>query len=345
VSAKAAAVDRGAGVSVAVISYNTRDILRRCLASVVAEHPTEVVVADNGSSDGSVEMVRSEFPAARLLVDAGNPGYGAASNRAIEGCTSPYVLLLNADTLLPPRTLSALLGYMESHPRVGLAGPRLRNADGSLQRSCYAFPSTSFLLVEHSPLRPLAALLPSARRHFFIGWPHDRARAVPWVLGAALMIRRDAFDAVGGFDPSFHMYYEEVDLAYRLAAAGWETHFTPIADVTHLGGASTSAVWMPMKVRNFRSLVQFGATHFSAFALIRLIATLNLLVLVKLALDAVQRTLASDPERRRALGERVTLWRRVAAVGYLREALAVRKRARGLRHDPTPAARSLGARA
>jgi GT2 family glycosyltransferase len=345
VSTSAAALERGSGVSVAVISYNTRDILRRCLASVLTEHPHELVVADNGSSDGSIEMVRSEFPSARLIVDASNPGYGAASNRAIAECTGPFVLLLNADTIVRAGTLSALLRYMDSHPRVGLAGPRLLNADGSLQRSCYAFPSTTFLLVEHSPARALAALVPSARKHFFIGWPHDRARAVPWVLGAALMIRRDAFDAVGGFDPSFHMYYEEVDLAYRMAASGWETHFAPVADVTHLGGASTSAVWLPMKVRNFRSLVQFGATHFSLLALWRLIATLNLLVLTKLALDALQRAIARDPERRRRLDEQLALWRRVAGVGFLREAKAARRRARHVRRDATLTARGLGARA
>ena len=344
-STHGAAEDRGPRVSVAVISYNTRDILRRCLASVLSENPRELVVADNGSSDGSIEMVRSEFPAARLVVDASNPGYGAASNRAIAECASPFVLLLNADTILSAGTLSALVCYMDAHPRVGLAGPRLLNADGSLQRSCYAFPSTTFLLVEHSPLRSFAALVPSARRHFFIGWPHDRARAVPWVLGAALMIRREAFDAIDGFDPSFHMYYEEVDLAYRLAAAGWETHFAPVADVTHLGGASTSAVWMPMKVRNFRSLVQFGARHFSMLSLGRLIATLNLLVLVKLALDVLQRTRTHDPERRQRLDEQITLWRRVASVGFLREALAVRHGAGRNQRETTQTARGVGARA
>ena len=141
----ASASDRTPGVAVAVISFNTRDILRDCLTSVLAESPTELVVVDNGSTDGSIEMVRQAFPSARLVVEASNPGYGAASNRAVSECSSSYVFLLNSDTVLPPGTLDAMRGYMERHPRAGMAGPRLVNADGSLQPSCFAFPSATFL--------------------------------------------------------------------------------------------------------------------------------------------------------------------------------------------------------
>jgi GT2 family glycosyltransferase len=310
-------------VAVAIISYNTRDVLRNCLTSVMPEAPAELVVVDNGSTDGSIEMIQSEFPAVRLVVEANNPGYGAAANRAVSESIAPYVLLLNSDTVLRSGTLRALHEYMQRHPRAGMAGPRLVNVDGSLQPSCYAFPSTAFLIVEHSSLRPLAKWVPGGRRHFFIDWPHDEARAVPWVTGAALVLRRDAFDEVAGFDPSFHMYCEEVDLAYRMRAVGWETHFAPVADVTHLGGASTSKVWMPMRVRYFRSLVQFCATHHSWRATTCTVAALEMMVLFKLVLDTVTRRIVRDPERRRMLDARVALWRQLRRVPFLREAREV----------------------
>ena len=315
---------RVGAVAVVVVNYNTRNFLRACLASVAAESPDEVVVVDNGSTDGSVEMVRSEFPAVRLVEDPGNPGYGAASNRGISACEAPYVLLINSDTLLRAGTLQALRDYMDRHPRAGSAGPRLVHADGSPHRSCYAFPSTTFLILEHSPLRRMAGWIPRVRRRYFIDWSPREACAVPWVHGAVLMLRRSAFEAVGGFDPSFHMYYEEVDLAYRLAAAGWETHFAPVAEVTHVGGASTSKAPIAMKDRNFRSLILFGAAHMTPAATTRLAATLRALVVAKLGVEVAHRALVRDPAKRRKLDARVELWRQIASVPFVREAATLR---------------------
>jgi GT2 family glycosyltransferase len=319
------ATQRGAAsVSVAIVSYDTRDILRDCLRTVVANAPARIVVADNGSTDGSIEMVRSEFPDVVLLVDERNPGYGAAANRAVAACDTPYVLVLNSDTLLPAGSLEPLREYMDLHPRAGMAGPRLRHGDGSLHRSAYAFPSTTFLIVEQSPLRAVARWIPAMRRRYFIDWAHDEARAVPWVYGAVLMIRRAAFEAVGGYDPSFYMYYEEVDLAYRLARAGWETHYAPVAEVTHLGGASTSRVWATMKERNFRSLIRFAATHMSATETTRLAATLRALVAAKATIASTQQLLPRHPARRRQVAERAAFWRHLARVPFVREAALLR---------------------
>jgi GT2 family glycosyltransferase len=315
---------RAGSVAVVVVNYNTRECLHACLASVAAESPAEVVVVDNGSTDGSVEMVRSEFPAVRLIEDPSNPGYGAASNQGIAACAAPYVLLINSDTLLHGGTLEALRDFMDRHPRAGLAGPRLVHADGSPHRSCYAFPSTTFLILEHSPLRRVAGWIPSMRRRYFIDWSPPEESVVPWVHGAVLMLRRSAFDEVGGFDPSFHMYYEEVDLAYRLAAAGWETHFAPVTEVTHIGGASTSKAPIAMKERNFRSLIQFGVTHMSAAQTTRLAATLQGLIVAKLGVELAHRRLVRDPAKRRELDTRVALWRQLARVPFVRVAATLR---------------------
>jgi hypothetical protein len=310
----------GEGVAAVVISYNTREILRACLLSVVADAPAEVVVVDNGSTDGSVEMVRDEFPSIRLVLDPTNPGYGGAANRGVAACDAPLVLLLNSDTVLPRGTFAALRDYADRHPRAGCVGPRLLNPDGSLQPSCHAFPSTTFLALEYTSLRHVARRVPALRDRYFIDWAHDSARAVPWVSGAALLLRRTALDAVGGFDPSFHMYYEEVDLAYRMARAGWETHFAPVADITHLGGASTAQVWAAMRVRHFRSLVQFCARHHTPTAAARTAATLSLMLAGKLAVDATRRHLVRDPARRRELDGRVEHWRQLWRVPFVREA-------------------------
>lgn len=315
---------RAGSVAVVVVSYNTREHLRACLASLAAESPADVVVVDNGSTDGSVEMVRREFPAVRVVEDPSNPGYGAASNQGVAACDTPYVLVINSDTLLRGGTLEALREFMDRHPRAGIAGPRLVHADGSPHRSCYAFPSTTFLVLEHSPLRRVAGWIPAIRRHYFIRWSPPKPRAVPWVHGAVLMLRRSAFDAVGGFDPSFHMYYEEADLAYRLALAGWETYFAPVAQVTHVGGASTSRAPVAMKARNFRSLVQYGVTHMSQAATTRLAATLQALIVAKLAVELVRRRLVRDPGKRRELDASVALWRTLARVPFVSEAATLR---------------------
>jgi len=122
-------------IGVAVVNWNTRDLLRECLTSAVRDGATDIVVADNGSSDGSIEMVTREFPSVTLLVNPSNPGYGAAANAAMQKCTSAYILALNSDTTVRPGALSALADYLDDHARVGVVGPRLLNSDGSLQRS------------------------------------------------------------------------------------------------------------------------------------------------------------------------------------------------------------------
>jgi GT2 family glycosyltransferase len=250
--------------AVAVVSFNTRDLLRDLLQTVRSESPVEVVVVDNGSTDGTAGMVREEFPEARLLVDPENPGYGAAANRAIAATSAPYVLLLNGDTRLMPGALAALADHLDRHPRTGLAGPRLVDAHGHPQPSCFPFLGTFRLALEKSPLGPWLARVPVLREHWLLlHGSHDRARTVPWVLGSALAIRREAFEAVGGFDPGFFLYAEEVDLCYRLWQAGWEVGFTPAATVVHVGGASTAPLRETLEVRRVESARRFYRRHYS----------------------------------------------------------------------------------
>ena len=294
-------------IAVAVVSYNTRELLRACLASAIADGAAEVVVVDNASTDGSPAMVRADFPGVALVDDRGNLGYGAASNVALAHCTAEHVLLLNADTVVHPGALETLRLYLDAHPGVGMAGPLLLDPDGTTQASVFPFPGTLGWLVENDPVAPLAGLVPPLRRRMLRFAPPAAPAAVPWVLGAALAIRRAAFDAVHGFDPSFFMYFEEVDLARRLASAGWETHVVPTARVTHVGGASTSQVRVGMLVQHFRSTNHFYRRHYRGPRLAAWLAVMRAKMLLRIARDAA--ALAVRPAERPMRRERLVAWR------------------------------------
>jgi GT2 family glycosyltransferase len=296
-------------VAVAVISFNTREHLRTCLATALAERPAELLVADNGSTDGSVEMVREAFPGVVLDVDASNPGYGAACNRAVARCAAPYVLLLNSDTLLRAGALAALAGYLDAHARAGLVGPRLLNPDGTLQRSTFRFPTPLFPVLRHSPTRALARHVPLLRERHLGTWSHAWARPVPWVVGAALAVRRDAFEAIGGFDETFYMYCEEIDLSYRLRLAGWETHFAPVTDVVHVGGASTGQYRASMRAHLCVSAVRFYERHYTGVRRAVGRGVVRGQTLARWARDGARLRLTSDECRRRELAADVDAWR------------------------------------
>jgi GT2 family glycosyltransferase len=293
-------------MAVAVVNYNTRAHLRACLASAVAAGAPQVVVADNGSTDGSIEMVETEFPDAVLLVDESNPGYGGAANAAIAHCDTEYVVLLNSDTVLRTGALRALCEHLDAHPRAAVVGPRLVNPDGTLQRSVHQFPTPLITLLDYSWVGWVVGLVPGLRKLYLASDSHARARVVPWVTGAALAIRKSAFDAVGGFDPSFFMYYEEVDLSYRLHRAGWETHFAPVTDVTHVGGASTSQQYGAMYAQQMAAALQFSGRHHGPAAVRGTAWALRFALRSRLTVDAIRYRVARDNARRRRLADEMT---------------------------------------
>jgi GT2 family glycosyltransferase len=285
-------------VAVAIVSFNTRSLLETCLESVRAADPATTVVVDNGSTDGSVELVRARFPEVRLLTEP-NRGYGAAANAAIAACDAPAVLLLNADTTLEPQALTALGRYLDEHPRAAVVGPRLVNADGTLQRSAHPFPSAWDTFLAESGLHLVVRRVPWLRDRSWRTWSHDRARPVPWVLGAALAIRRRPFDAVGGFDEAFFMYGEEIDLSRRIAAAGLEVHFAPVTTVVHLGGGSTVAYEQAMQREYIVSQRRYLTRHDSRARTQRVLGVMRALVFARLMRDLVRLPLARGSDRHR----------------------------------------------
>jgi N-acetylglucosaminyl-diphospho-decaprenol L-rhamnosyltransferase len=235
----------GATVVVAVVSWNTRDVLDRCLrsfASHVQSGLAEVWVVDNGSTDGSVEMVRERHPWARLVEPGENLGYGRAVNLVAERTSSPWFALSNADIALRPGALEALLAAGRADPGAGVVAPRLILPDGTTQHSVWAFPTIAATFVQNVGSR-LAGSALGDRLALPGSWNPDRARRVPWAIGAFLLVRRAAWDATGGFDPDQWMSAEDLDLGWRMREAGWATRYEPRAAVDHEESAATGQVW------------------------------------------------------------------------------------------------------
>jgi GT2 family glycosyltransferase len=231
-------------VSVVIVSYNTRDLLRECLQTVYRETGLsyEVIVVDNASRDGSLEMVEREFPSAVAIQTGANLGFAAANNVAFRQARGQYVVLLNSDAFLTPDTLLKAVSLMKASPATGLAGGRLVGRDGGWQASARLFPS---LLNDFLSISGLAARFP--RSHFF--GRADRTWADPmqaaetdWVPGAFSMIRRDVLEQVGYFDENFFLYYEEVDLCRRIKLAGYKVSYWPELEIVHIGGESSRQV-------------------------------------------------------------------------------------------------------
>ncbi|MFN0072977.1 MAG: glycosyltransferase family 2 protein [Chloroflexota bacterium] len=228
-------------VSVIVVSWNTRELLRRCLASVTASRvPLEVLVVDNASTDGSPEMVRREFPRARLMANANNLGFGRANNQVLPSVLGTYVLLLNPDAELESGALERLLAVLEQRPEVGVVGPLVVSTDGSVQSTRRRFPTVSTTFVESTIIQPLLpSTHPLLRSYYVLDRADQEPQDVDWLVGACLLVRKVAIDQVGGFDPRFFMYFEETDWCRRFGQAGWSIVFEPSARVRHLGGQSS----------------------------------------------------------------------------------------------------------
>jgi N-acetylglucosaminyl-diphospho-decaprenol L-rhamnosyltransferase len=238
---------RDADVTIVVVSWNTRDLLERCLGSLAPEVEggrAEVWVVDNASTDGSPELVRKRFGWAHLIASEENLGFGRAVNLAVRRSTADWIVVANADVALREGALDALLGAAQRDPRAGVVAPRLVLPDGTTQHSVFGFPTVPFmLLVATDAYRLWRGLADRMAMNGY--WDNSRARRVPWAVAAFLLVRRAAWEEVGGFDERQWMYAEDLDLGWRLREAGWATRFEPRAVVDHESAASTSQLFGP----------------------------------------------------------------------------------------------------
>jgi GT2 family glycosyltransferase/glycosyltransferase involved in cell wall biosynthesis len=230
-------------VSVIIVNWNTRDLLRDCLASLM-EHTRgctyEIIVVDNASADGSAEMVRQAFPSVQLLVNDRNRGFAAGCNQGLARAVGRYLLLLNSDTRLDEDAVAGLVAFLDAHPRAGLVGCGLRNADGSTQPSVGHFPSAVGAIGAklRRTGRPNSGPWRNFAYPFHTDEEHTRELDVDWVAGAAMLARREVVEGVGGLDESIFLFAEEWDWCYRIRAAGWRILFTPAVQIVHLGSGS-----------------------------------------------------------------------------------------------------------
>lgn len=286
-------------LSVIIVSYNTRQMTLDCLQTLSAGLgglATEVVVVDNASTDGSAAAIAEVHPEVSLIANARNVGFGAANNQAMERARGEFFLLLNSDAFVRPDAAPSLVKYLRAHPDVAVVGPRLLNADGSLQVSCFPFPSPARAWLEN--LWVSAAFPHHPRWGDYRRWPHDRERLVDSVIGACMLVRREAYAQVGGFDERFFMYSEELDWQRRLRDRGWRVAFTPDAQVTHLGGASGAGEPARINRHVFDSLDLYVFKHHGLPGLVSLRAAMTLGCFLRAILWAL--VMATVPRRRAA---------------------------------------------
>ncbi|MGC9393236.1 MAG: glycosyltransferase family 2 protein [Anaerolineae bacterium] len=232
-------------LSVIIVSWNVRDLLKRALTSVYAswngKPGLEIIVADNASHDESVAMLRATFPDVHVIANAKNRGFTGGNNQGLAAATGDFVLLLNPDTEIVEDALPRMVDYIRAHPDVGMAGPQLLNPDGSVQSSRRHFPTLPVLFLESTWLEKLAPrkLL---RYYYAQEQPDDLIQNVDWITGAAMLTRREVVAQVGGMDEGFFMYSEELDWCRRIREAGWRVVYFPEARIIHHEGKSSEQV-------------------------------------------------------------------------------------------------------
>lgn len=256
-------------LSICIVNWNTKDLLRECLASIEAyppaSEPYEVIVVDNASGDGSVDMMRSEFPGVSIIANNFNAAYAGGNNQALSAAKGDRLLLLNSDVLLIDDTFTRALEFLDAHPDAGMVGIRQIGSDGKTQFSVRGFPTPESVAWE---VLGLGRLLPNSGRfgaYMMRGMDYERVAEVDQPMGTFLLTRREVYEAIGGMDEEFPVFFNDVDWCLRVRQAGWKIYYTPSAQIIHYGGGATRQAPKRAMIReSHASMVHFYEKHYRA---------------------------------------------------------------------------------
>lgn len=256
----------GIDVSIIIVNWNTKDLLRDCLKPVYEQTQDisfEVIVIDNASGDGSANLVKKEFHKVTLIENRQNEGYAAAANQGLALAKGRYVLLLNSDTILLGNVICRTVEFADAHPEAAVVGCRVLNLDSSLQPTCFMFPSVLNMMLSSTYLYKLFPKSKFFGRERMTWWDRRTVREVDVVTGCFMLVRRKAIERVGMMDERFFMYGEETDWCYRFKLAGWKVVFAPVGEIIHLGGQSTHKLRGEMLIQLRLSILKFISKHHS----------------------------------------------------------------------------------
>ena len=229
-------------LSIVILCWNDLKVVGDCLHSIFTGTRStefEVIVSDNGSTDGSIEFIREKYPQVRLIENGRNLRFAKANNVGIRASQGEYILILNPDTIIHDGTLDKIVKFLEEHPEAGAAACKVLNGDGSLQETARPVPTIRSAWIEALYLKPLGYLSEWFHPGIYMGWTGEVERPVGWVSGCFILLRGDLLKCIGGFDEQFFYYCEDKDLCRRVGEAGYAVLYTPAATITHLGGQST----------------------------------------------------------------------------------------------------------
>jgi len=297
-------------LSISLVNTNNCKLLRVCLHSLYdVDHGVEfeTILVDNVSNDGSPEMVRTEFPQVKLMENTYRMGFAANHNQAIAASVGEYVFVLNEDTVVRPGALKALCDFLDTHPDVGAVGPRLENPDGTLQKSCYRFPSPGRVIAENLLL--VAAFPNNPLWGDYRAFDHDVLRYVDFVSGAAFLVRREVIEKTGVLDDGFFIYSEETDWQLRMHKDGWKVAFIPDVTIVHYGGQSSVAIKDRQFCEFHRSQLRFMRKHHGPF--LEFVARVSMCQGAVLRMTIWSLFCVVKPSKREDLKPQIELWGRI----------------------------------
>ncbi len=258
------AIPNAIDLSICLVNWNTKDLLQQCIESIFKHHGQlniEVFVIDNASSDGSARMVKNQFPDVHLIENGTNQGFAKANNQGIQRSIGRYILLLNPDTIVLPGALPMMVAFLEQHSEAGAVAARLLNSDYSLQYSLREFPTMLTPFTENTILHDVPFMRKYAEKSRLKHWDHGTLREVDQPAGAAFMVKRSVIETLGDLNSIYHMFFEDVDLCFRIKKNGWKIFYLPSAQIVHHGGQSVK------KRQNigdefYKSMLQYFRVHY-----------------------------------------------------------------------------------